>query len=48
MGKNTIVRTVSLLQTLQGDEKTREKIIKNIAKEVLVTREPQVIDDVTR
>jgi hypothetical protein len=45
---NNLLRDKIYLQTLQGDSVTRDKIIKNIAKEVLVTREPQVIDDVTR
>jgi hypothetical protein len=45
---NNLLRDKIYLQTLQGDSVTRDKIIKNIAKEVLVTRDPPAIDDVTR
>jgi hypothetical protein len=36
---NNLLRDKIFLQTLQGDEKTRNKIIKNIAKEVIVSRD---------
>ena len=35
---NNLLRDKIYLQTLQGDEKTRDKIIKNITKEVIVGR----------
>ena len=36
--ENNLLRDKIFMQTLQGDDKTREKIIKNIAKEVLVEK----------
>jgi len=36
---NNLLRDKIYLQTLQGDDKTREKIIKNISKEVMVDKE---------
>jgi hypothetical protein len=36
---NNLLRDKIYLQTLQGDERTRDKIIKNIAKEVVVDKE---------
>ena len=36
---NNLLRDKIFLQTLQGDGRTRDKIIKNIAKEVVVSRE---------
>jgi hypothetical protein len=36
---NNLLRDKIFYQTLQGDERTRDKIIKNIAKEVVVNRE---------
>jgi hypothetical protein len=35
---NNLLRDKIFMQTLQGDDKTREKIIKNIAREVLVEK----------
>jgi len=35
-----LLRDKIFMQTLQGDERTRDKIIKNILKEVIVIREP--------
>ena len=35
---NNLLRDKIYLQTLQGDERTREKIIKNIAKEVVIDK----------
>jgi hypothetical protein len=37
---SNLLRDKIYLQTLQGDDKTREKIIKNIAREVVVEKEP--------
>jgi hypothetical protein len=36
---NNLLRDKIYLQTLQGDERTRDKIIKNISKEVVVDKE---------
>jgi hypothetical protein len=36
---NNLLRDKIYLQTLQGDERTREKIIKNIVKEVIIDKE---------
>ena len=36
---NNILKDKIYLQTLQGDDKTRDKIIKNISKEVMVDKE---------
>jgi hypothetical protein len=36
---NNLLRDKIYLQTLQGDEKTREKIIRNITKEVMVDKD---------
>lgn len=36
---NNLLRDKIYLQTLQGDDKTRDKIIKNISKEVLVDKD---------
>ena len=36
---NNLLRDKIFYQTLQGDERTRDKIIKNIAKEVMVNRD---------
>jgi len=36
---NNLLKDKIYLQTLQGDDKTRDKIIKNISKEVMVDRE---------
>jgi hypothetical protein len=30
------------LQTLQGDERSREKIIKNISKEIIIDKEQEI------
>jgi hypothetical protein len=35
---NNLLRDKIYLQTLQGDEKTREKIIKNISKEIIINK----------
>jgi hypothetical protein len=35
-----LLRDKIYLQTLQGDERTRDKIIKNISKEVIIDKEP--------
>ena len=37
--QNNILKDKIYLQTLQGDERTRDKIIKNISKEVIVEKE---------
>ena len=40
---NNLLKDKIYLQTLQGDERTREKIIKNISKEIMIKiRDPQV------
>jgi len=36
---NNLLKDKIYLQTLQGDDKTRDKIIKNISKEVIVEKE---------
>jgi hypothetical protein len=36
---NNLLRDKIYLETLQGDERTRDKIIKNIVKEVIVTKD---------
>ena len=36
---NNLLKDKIYLQTLQGDDKTRDKIIKNISKEVMVDKE---------
>ena len=36
---NNLLKDKIYLQTLQGDDKTRDKIIKNISKEVIVDKE---------
>jgi hypothetical protein len=36
---NNLLKDKIYLQTLQGDERTRDKIIKNISKEVIVEKE---------
>lgn len=35
---NNLLRDKIFLQTLQGDEKTREKIVKNISKEIIIDK----------
>jgi len=39
---NNILKDKIYLQTLQGDDKTRDKIIKNISKEVMVEKDNQL------
>ena len=39
---NNLLRDKIYLQTLQGDDKTRDKIIKNISKEVFVDKDNQL------
>ena len=36
---NNLLKDKIYLQTLQGDERTREKIIKNISKEIIIDKE---------
>ena len=38
---NNLLRDKIYLETLQGDERTRDKIIKNMVKEVIVDKEPE-------
>lgn len=40
---NNLLRDKIFYQTLQGDERTRDKIIKNIAKEVVVNRDVSIL-----
>lgn len=40
---NNLLRDKIFLQTLQGDDRNRDKIIKNIAKEVVVSRDNNIL-----
>jgi hypothetical protein len=37
---NNILKDKIYMQTLQGDDRTRDKIIKNLTKEIIVEKEP--------